>query len=236
MQRDKYKGKKFSILGDSISTFQGYSEPEDAAFYDISRKLESEIITPADTWWGQVIEYLGGELLVNNSISGSTVCRNPFYEVPSYACSKERTSSLAKGDVLPDVIMIYMGTNDWGRGTRIHCEELNDGAEESLELFSVAYRTMLKELKQNYPDAEIWCFTLPISCCTSREGFAFPYCYGGRHIDEYCQEIRCCASELGCRLIDIRSYNRPYDTIDGFHPNAEGMKTIANSVIGGIEK
>lgn len=57
---NRYKGKYFSILGDSISTLQGYSEPEYAVFYDTTRKLESGVLTSLDTWWGQVIEQLGG--------------------------------------------------------------------------------------------------------------------------------------------------------------------------------
>ena len=71
--KSDYKEKKFSILGDSISTLQGYSEPDYAAFYDTAHKLKSGVLTPSDTWWGIVIERLDGELLVNNSISGSTV-------------------------------------------------------------------------------------------------------------------------------------------------------------------
>ena len=69
MNIDKYKNKYISILGDSISTFEGCSEPKDAAFYNIERKIISHIATLSDTWWGQVIEKLGAKLLVNNSIS-----------------------------------------------------------------------------------------------------------------------------------------------------------------------
>ena len=159
MKCKEYNGKRFSVLWDSISTFQGYSHPDDAAFYDTSRKLELGVLTPSDTWWGQVIEWLGGELLVNNSISGSTVCWHPLYEIPSYACSKKRTSSLSKDGILPDVIMVYMGTNDWGCGTRIHYDERYDCTKETPALFSVAYRMMIERLKNNYPNAEIWCIT-----------------------------------------------------------------------------
>ena len=80
MNIDKYKNKYISILGDSISTF--------AAFYNIERKIISHIATLSDTWWGQVIEKLGAKLLVNNSISGSTVTWHPSYEIQSYAVLK----------------------------------------------------------------------------------------------------------------------------------------------------
>lgn len=223
-----YRYKKFSVLGDSISTLLGYSEPDYAAFYDTSHKIKSGVLTPSDTWWGIVIERLGGELLVNNSISGSTVTRHPLYEIPSYACSDERTSSLHKEEATPDVIMIYMGTNDWGSGVRV-----NDGERNSTSLFSPAYDTMLSKIKNNYPNAEIWCLTLPISSCESLSRFEFPYFFGGRHIDEYCEAIRSCAEKFGCRMIDLREFSssEPYDTIDGFHPNAQGMQSIARGVL-----
>ena len=65
---------RFSILGDSISTFSGYSEPAGAEFYDAEKKVLSRVTSQKDTWWGRTIEALGGTLLVNNSFSGSTVC------------------------------------------------------------------------------------------------------------------------------------------------------------------
>ena len=44
----KYSGKYFSVLGDSISTFEGYNPADYAVFYDRDRKLGSGIITAED--------------------------------------------------------------------------------------------------------------------------------------------------------------------------------------------
>ncbi len=225
--RKQYANQRFSILGDSISTLDGYSVPSDAAFYTGSKKMEAEVWGPADTWWGQVIKSLGGTLLVNQSISGSMVCKHPACETSSYGCSRERTSALGREGLSPNVIMIFLGINDWGWGFRPDSKE--DG--EDLSIFSVAYRIMLDRLIQSYPRAELWCLTLPVSTCTRNRSFAFPYTYGGRHIEEYCAVIRACAEEKGCRLIDLYGAATPHDTIDGFHPNADGMKTLARRVL-----
>lgn len=226
----QYKNKLFSVLGDSISTFEGASLPKNAVYYDFAHKTASGVVTVSDTWWAQVIEQLGGQLLMNNSFSGSTVCRHPCYEIQSYSCSDERTASLGRHGITPDVIMVYMGTNDWGCGFRIVDSKCPDSYDNSA-LFLPAYRQMLIKLKSNYPNAEIWCFTLPISKCTTMTDYSFPYCYGGRHISEYCEAIRACAKEFNCRLIDLNKTANPFDTIDGFHPTASGMKTISSAVI-----
>ena len=236
MELNGYKNKYFSVLGDSISTFGGASEPEDAVFYDTSRKLESEVLTMGDTWWGRAIEGLGGRLLVNNSFSGSTVCYHKSFEIPSYACSDERTSSLGKDGISPDVIMVYMGTNDWGWGFRVFRDERYDPAKDDPRRFESAYGQMLGKLRENYPEAELWCFTLAVSKCVRTPEFSFPYYYGGRHISEYCKAIRGCAEAQGCRVIDLYERAEPYDTIDGFHPNAYGMKTIAEAVMESLKE
>jgi lysophospholipase L1-like esterase len=61
--------------------------------------------------------------------------------------------------------------------------------------------------------------------------FEFPYTYGGRHISEYCDAIKECAEQFGCRFIDLYNTQSPYDTIDGFHANSEGMQAIAEAVL-----
>ncbi len=231
--QDRYQNKLFSVLGDSISTLAGYSEPGDAAYYDGMRKFEANVFLPEDTWWGQVVKRVGGEILVNNSISGSMVCKHRRCEVPSYGCSDERTSALGQNGLTPDVIMIFMGTNDWG-GSMKPTPSVK-AHETDLAIFSVAYQRMLDNLHRNYPEAELWCFTLAVSTCTSKEDFAFPYRYAGRHIEEYCAVIRSCAETYGCRVIDMYETAAPYDTIDGFHPNADGMKTLADAVISQLQ-
>ncbi len=226
---DRYKDKLFSVLGDSISTLDGYTEPDGMAYYEGTAKFKADVFFPEDTWWGSVIERLGGELLVNNSISGSMVIKHQKCELPTYGCSDERTSAFEKNGLSPDVIMILIGTNDWGCGARV----VPNGPtqENDLSVFSVAYKTMLKKLTANYPDAEIWCMTLPVGKWSANEFYSFRYCYAGTHINEYCEIIRDTAKSFGCRVIDLYRSEEKHDTVDGFHPNRKGMMTLADNVI-----
>lgn len=227
--KNRYEGKLFSILGDSISTLEGYSEPEDTAFYTGIAKCQADIFAPEDTWWGQVLEHLGGELLVNNSFSGSLVTKRHDCIYPSYGCSDERTSALGRMGQTPDVIMVYMGTNDWGWGMDLQPE--NEEGKEDISAFSVAYDLMLRKLRENYPEAELWCFTIAVCAGKDTGDSAFRYRRRGRHVEAYCDVIREAAETHGCRLIDLYQNAKPYDTIDDAHPSVDGMKTLAETVI-----
>lgn len=225
-----YQNKYFSILGDSISTLAGYNPPECAVFYDWQNKYLSGIYAPEDTWWGKVIDALGGKLLMNNSYSGSLVCKHPDCEIESYGCSDTRTGGLGIGNQSPDVVMILLGLNDFGCGMPIAPA---DGANE-LSAFSTAYDAMLAKIRKHYPQAEIWCLTLPRSCWSKNPAFEAPACRSGGHIRDYCRAIRTCAEKASCRVVDIFCPDDPYDTIDGYHPTAEGMQTIADAVLRAI--
>ena len=71
----EFAGKKVSILGDSISTYEGVSNNtaynatigENLVYY--TEGLHG--VSLHDTWWQQVIDTLDMELCVNNSWSGS---------------------------------------------------------------------------------------------------------------------------------------------------------------------
>lgn len=220
-----YKNKRFSILGDSISTLDGYNPPEHLVYYEGYRKFDTDVFFIEDTWWGQVIEALGGSLLMNDSFSGSLLSKHRECIIPSYGCSDERTSALSDDGVMPDVIMLFMGTNDWGRQMKLYPD---DGESEDISVFSVAYRKTIEKLKANYPDAEIWCFTLPINRNDPRTDVIAE---GRPPIDNYCRVIRDCAALAGCRLIDLYHTAHDYDTVDGFHPKAEGMKALSKAVL-----
>jgi hypothetical protein len=229
-----YTNKRFSILGDSVSTLDGYNPPEYLVYYEGYRKFDTDVFFKEDTWWGQVISALGGRLLVNESFSGSLLAKHRECIIPSYGCSDERTSSLGKYGQSPDVIIVYMGTNDWADG-RLSTD--GDPAKEQDDtIFSVAYRMMLEKLKKNYPNAEIWCCTLAVSTCKKKKNFEFSVCPGGVHIEKYCEVIRVTAEAHNCRVIDLYNHPTPYDTIDDYHPNREGMVTLAEAVISQVKR
>lgn len=241
---NKYFRKQFSILGDSISTLDGYNPKGYKVFYSGENCEKSGVVDMQDTWWDKVIGFFGGELLVNNSWSGSRVAKLKDKEklFPS-GCSDERTASLHINDVTPDVILVYLGTNDWANATEL----LNGGCDNEEdenwsgtmllsdeECFDVAYEQMLTKLRVSYPNAEIWCCTLCETYISKKPDFKFPHKYAGIHIEKYNNVIRDIVERNGCGLIDLYDYKMAYDSIDGSHPNATGMNTIATMIVRSI--
>lgn len=229
---NKYYAKQFSVLGDSISTFAGYNPGGYSVFYSGVSSIKLGVTAVQDTWWDNVISFFGGELLVNNSWSGSRVTKLPSKDrlFPS-GCSDERTAWLHINEVKPDVIIVYLGTNDWVRGVALADADGVLTKESDYCSFDFAYNMMLSKIKANYPNSEVWCCTLSETYISKNPNFKFPHSYGGIHIEEYNQVIKKCALNNQCRIVDIYSCNVPYDTIDGTHPTASGMLTLAENVI-----
>ena len=230
-----YFGKQFSVLGDSISTLDGYNPLGYNLFYFGENCFRSGVREMKDTWWGKVIDFFGGELLVNNSWSGSRVTQLPGSDslFPS-GCSDERTGNLHIRNVVPDVIIVYLGTNDWANGVPIEFDGCTLLGHEYNDIFVSAYGNMIRKLRSNYPNAEIWCCTLCATFMSSDPSFHFPYKYNGNYINKYNQIIETVANQQNCKLIDLFSYSVPYDSIDGSHPNADGMNTLATLMIRSI--
>lgn len=237
-----YFAKQFSILGDSISTLDGYNPRGYNFFYSDENCSKTGVCDMADTWWGKAIDFFGGELLVNNSWSGSRVTQLPNSDIlfPS-GCSDERTNGLHINTVSPDVVIVYLGTNDWARGAepdqarKGFCDDKTgvfvDGYIDDLHCFECAYSEMIRKVKSNYPDAEIWCCTLNETFMSSNPNFKFPHNYGGKHIDQFNTVIKKVASQNQSKLIDFDGFHWAYDSIDGSHPTSNGMDTLAMMAI-----
>jgi lysophospholipase L1-like esterase len=204
-----YTGKKFSILGDSISTFKGVTVDDPNTFYGSVMCQKGGLTGAQDTWWMQVITALGGVLERDNAYSGS--CITDGYGLGRGACTEERTSALGS----PDVILIFMGGNDMG----FQVPETE---------FRQAYPLLLSRLKKAYPQAEIWCATLINGKKVLPDE---PYFMGSdpaTALEPFSSIIRQAVAEAGVHLVDLAQSGLRYDTIDGCHPTRSGMEQLAD--------
>ena len=112
--------KYVSIVGDSISTYEGYNPKGYSVFYDEYMQKQNGLKSVYDTWWAKVNQALHAYLCVNNSYSGSKVSGKSF---PS-GWSDERLLNLNTEKYSPDIILVYLGTNDYGYGVKIEKNDL----------------------------------------------------------------------------------------------------------------
>ncbi len=111
-------GLKISFLGDSISTFyaegsemNSYYGGENEFFYP---RYSHSIKTVDLTWWYKLIKNNNMVLGVNNSWSGSQACGSGN----SAGQSDYRINTIDEnGD--PDIVIVYLGTNDLGSSRTI---------------------------------------------------------------------------------------------------------------------
>lgn len=208
-----------SIVGDSISTFENANPPGYAVYYDPLNQVRLGINNQDDTWWGRVIKESGVHLCINNSYSGSRVTRDFF---PN-SCSVERTASLHDDNIKPDLILIYMGCNDF-----YYCELVNHRPDsyDKTKFFHYCYQLMLKRIKANYPDAKIVCGTLMKSFEVGSD-WKFSENRDGTNIEEYNDAIRKAVKEEGVYLADLASFSATYETKDRAHPTFSGHALMA---------
>ena len=213
---------KFSIMGDSISTYEGYNPFLYDVFYTEERAALAGLRSADDTWWMQVIHAFGGELCMNDSYSGSFVAGT----TPASAHSEERVSNLISESSLPDVVLICMGANDCGGKIPLHGE--NPGDEFA---FDTTYAIMLERIKALLPEAMVFCATIMLT----DEEAAGRLRYRLDRIEKYNQVIRQTAKAHGCMLLEMFDAHIGYTTVDGLHPDWVGHRLIADTVIAGLK-
>ena len=230
-RQNPYFGKQFSILGDSISTLEGCNPRGNKVYYAGEVCEKTGVTARQDSWWGKVIEFFGGELLVNDSWSGSRVARpaEAADQFPS-GCSRRRTDNLHVGTVMPDVILVEMGANDLIFGTPlVPGENLNLDSADTC--FSLAYGLMLNQLRSRYPRAEIWCITLGKTLIGNAPGSVVQENGPAGSLSDYNRQIANAAMAYDCRIADLYDAGIVIDTLDGVHPTAKGMDSVAVGIV-----
>ncbi len=108
------------IFGDSYSTFEGYLN--DPRFYYYAEKpvAQTDLTKVEQTWWGQVLSNTNSNLVMNNSVSGSTICGTTYglADAPQDTFVERMDALISNGYFernRVDTFLIFGGTNDsWG--------------------------------------------------------------------------------------------------------------------------
>lgn len=236
------EGFSLSILGDSISTFDGWIPEGFTVFYP----FDGEVTDVSQTWWMQLLDDTGMELCSNNSSAGSTCVGDSLsVDDPLYGCSGLRMSLLnGEQGRMPDIIIIFMGTNDLLNDVPIGDNDGTELVEEGvIGNFSDAYCLMLDKLASDYPVAQIYCCTLlPVGDWgTPGQPFVTFVNRLGLTSEDYSRQIQVIAESKGVPVIDLYHCGIEIDnldvmTTDGAHPTPEGMKCVEQAVLNCIRE
>ena len=203
-------GKKLSILGDSVSTYKNVSnDPSANATLFYNPYYYADPFPEERTYWHRLIDALGLTLCVNNSWSGGNLSgkKDPDSGV-------NRVNHLSRDDgTSPDVILVFMGINDLGRRV-------------DLSVFASDYEKTLFTIREKYPNAVVCCVNLP-----DRD----PVMKNRTELFNDAIEAAVKAAGEGFFVADLfhsRLNNDCYyqNTIDGLHPDEDGMKIIAEVI------
>lgn len=245
-RKNKFDNKKFAIIGDSISTYNGWL-PSDISGYDGSTYAtyypSGDVNAVSRTWWYQMLELLGitpsTSVMNNCAWSGSQVTGNSTTKTSASAgCSDRRITDLAARGYIPDIILIFISCNDWANNVAIGTWNVNSSlpSEGTISEMRSAYALMLNKINIAYPKARIFCCTILDDA--RRDGTAGypPNNTNGVTTYTWNQSIREIAEAFGCDVIDLHNCGIKYSNIaslavdTGLHPNAEGMTMMAQKV------
>lgn len=217
------KGRKISVLGDSISSYNGYV-PSDALYYYPT----SDVDNVNRMYWEFLALQENMVIDTINAYAGSTVAtkwstnpgRPPFYD-------SDRLNNLGN----PDYIIVYGGVNDYG-GNPLG-DYPNPGQYTNMFEFRTAYAYVLSQLKTIYPSARIICMTLLTVNSAYNEAGVFPPKQNAvrqslatdtttHFLYEFNESIVELAKRYECSVCDISDcmnyYNTANESVDGVHP------------------
>lgn len=135
--------KKISILGDSLSTFEGYIPTQNISYYP---NANNDVNSVKQTWWDILLNTINATLEINNSFSGSKVS------------GTDASSFIARHSELgnPEYIIIHGGTNDdWANvpaGVLHFDSPMND---LNVNEFSDAYDFIIRSILDKYKHTNI---------------------------------------------------------------------------------
>lgn len=217
-----YAGKKFAVIGDSISTFQDYITPGNAVYYNAEKQAQFGLTSVNDTWWKKAIDGLGGILNTNDAWSGSRVSGD------GGGFAFLRTNRI---DANTDVCMIMLGINDLSGAVPIG--EIGEiGASHDRTTICGAFQQGLEKMQAFYPQMEIVLLTntnrwMSGALNTNTNGLTT------MQLQNKISEI---AKLYGLKCVHLGEIGHNKFTHssllpDNTHPNKLGMERIANKVI-----
>lgn len=246
--RRVWKGLKISVLGDSISSYQGVSVGN-------AYNKPSKIPSVNSMWWKQLCRITGAEPLVIDAYASSccavasaswTSSITPA--VDDRRCRALHTGSTSSGNrVDPDIILIAMGLNDFQANVPLGAWDGHEALSSSdTATWRGAYANMLLKIHTEYPDTLVFCLSPWFFVRGNSDGVNVNS--GGNTYQDFEDAMKEVCELMGGVFIDAsnfgftrQNYAAPKfaltdNTPDGsiFHPNATGQEILGQSIAAAV--
>lgn len=223
-------GLRMSVLGDSISTFDGWIESGvKAAHYP-----RYDITDVYQMWWYIVADALN----MLDGLAVSAISSSAYYDYNDDQYPPVwNTARIARLGMYgaPDLIFVYAGVNDGfvaQDGSVLY--DYNVSALEAMTNSTVkGIELTMRKLQTSYPSARI-VVLIPQQVKMSD----MPSGYDLERVQKIADEIKSCAELFGAwKVIDLRACGINQTNVAGFcgdgniHPNEKGMRCIADYIL-----
>lgn len=218
--------RKITIMGDSYSTFEGWSNKDVAGndnnyyvYYPYECTLTG-VDCVEKTWWYMLGEKPGLELEISNSFSGSVISNTHYNGVDVTGTDISFLNRVGKnsngvdynGD--PDVILILGGTNDCWAGVDLGDYVYKNWSAADLKCFRPAFSKLISSLMEHYPEATIYNIT-------NDGADGFPEGLGR----SYAKSMKRICRHYGVTNIELEDIEK----VEG-HPTYAGMQAICEQI------
>lgn len=162
--------KKISIMGDSYSTFEGWSNMDvegnfNGYYVYYPHEGNTDVTSVEKTWWYMLCQKPEFELEVSNSYSGSVVSNTHYFGRDVTGTDLSFMTRVGKNSYgvdyngNPDIILVFGGTNDCWAGVELGDYVYDNWTSEDLKCFRPAFSKLLASLRLLYPDAMVYNIT-----------------------------------------------------------------------------
>ena len=212
-----YIPRKFgsaSILGDSYSTFKGYTNPtENAQWYPANDPTTqgygsgNDVSDIRETWWHLLMSRDKIRLEENASYSGSTICYDSY---GTGSTDGKTTSFIQRRSAIgnPDILFIFGGTNDNWAGASIGDYKYSDWTESDLSYFAPALAYLIYMLHLEHIGMEI------------------VFIENDLLSSAYKTAIETVCEHYSVPVIKLHDVSKTYN-----HPNVSGMREIYGQIV-----
>lgn len=203
------------IFGDSYSTFKDFVPSGYAIYYP---REEFDVDEVFDTWWKRVIDSLDGNLLLNNSWSGSTIGYTGYGGADTsktssfiYRFRKLKEDGFFDKNKI-DTVFVFGGTNDSWSNAPLGEKKTDNINEADLYFVIPAIYHFLKNLKETLPSSKI----ITVINTDIKEDIQ--------------KSLKNFSKELDISFVALSDIEKKNG-----HPTALGMKNIAEQIIESIK-